>query len=280
MDTLPPIHADPGMMEQVLVNLSVNARDAMPRGGNLTIATGFVQIDELYAKRHAQATNGKFVRLTVSDTGHGMDRATLNRIFEPFFTTKEIGKGTGLGLSTVYGIAKQHQGWIEVESEVGKGAEFNVFIPVATRAEPHAPIPDIQSVPGGNETILVVEDEEALRELVSDILQRKGYSVLQAATGAEALEVWRNHRDRIDLLLTDMMMPGGLGGRDIAEKILDDRPELKVIYTSGYSIDTVTPDFNSLGGDRVSFLQKPYDPETLARMVREILNGPATSVAP
>ncbi len=280
MEDLPPIHADPGMMEQVLVNLSVNARDAMPRGGTLTIATSFAQIDEPYTKRHAEATPGNYVRLTVSDTGHGMDRATMNRIFEPFFTTKEIGKGTGLGLSTVYGIAKQHQGWIEVESEVGKGAQFSLFIPVATKAEPQARPTDVQSVPGGHETILVVEDEEALRELVCDILKRKGYSVLEAGTGAEALDLWQAHRSRIDLLLTDMMMPGGLGGRDVAERVLADRPELKVIYTSGYSIDTVSPEFNANSPDRLKFLQKPYDPETLARMVRDILNSSPAPVGP
>jgi two-component system cell cycle sensor histidine kinase/response regulator CckA len=275
MEELPPIHADPGMMEQILVNLSVNARDAMPRGGTLTVSTAFAQIDDLYIKRHAEATPGNFVRLTVSDTGHGMDRATISRIFEPFFTTKEIGKGTGLGLSTVYGIVKQHQGWIEVESEVGKGAQFSVFLPVATKAEPKTPERNILDIPGGNETILVVEDEEALRELVSDILQRKGYKVLEAATGGDALKLWREHQSGIDLLLTDMMMPGGLGGREVAEKLLADRPDLKVIYTSGYSIDTVTPDFT--GSDQQNFLQKPYDPETLARMVREILNGVAVA---
>ena len=271
MDELPPIHADPGMMEQILVNLSVNARDAMPRGGTLTIATRFTPVDPSYVKSHAEATPGNYVRLTVTDTGHGMDRSTISRIFEPFFTTKEIGKGTGLGLSTVYGIVKQHQGWIEVDSEVGKGASFSVYVPVATRAEPRNPTTRVDTVPGGNETILVVEDEEALRELVSDILQRKGYTVLEAQSGDQAMEVWQSEKERIDLLLTDMMMPGGLSGRDVAERLLADRPELKVIYTSGYSIDTVTPE--ALGQDAMNFLQKPYDPETLAQMVRNILNG-------
>ncbi|HKX60386.1 MAG TPA: response regulator, partial [Verrucomicrobiae bacterium] len=271
MDELPPIHADPGMMEQILVNLSVNARDAMPRGGTLTIATRFAPVDPAYVKSHAEATPGNYVRLTVTDTGHGMDRSTISRIFEPFFTTKEIGKGTGLGLSTVYGIVKQHQGWIEVDSEVGKGASFSVYVPVATRAEPRRTTTRVDTVPGGNETILVVEDEEALRELVSDILQRKGYTVLEAQSGDQAMQVWQSEKERIDLLLTDMMMPGGLSGRDVAERLLADRPELKVIYTSGYSIDTVTPE--ALGQDAMNFLQKPYDPETLAQMVRNILNG-------
>ncbi len=267
---LPAIHADAGMLEQVLVNLAVNARDAMPKGGSLDINTFAIEIDDQYVQRHPEARTGFFVCLSISDTGHGMDAATITRIFEPFFTTKEIGKGTGLGLSTVYGIVKQHQGWVEVESQVGKGTTFKVFLPASSKALRQADAGKPKEAPGGNETILVVEDEAALRELVQEILHKKGYRVLGAATGVQALDVWRQHRDNIDLLLTDMMMPEGVSGRDLAEKVLADRPELKVIYTSGYSLDVVSPGFTLKDG--LNFLQKPYHPEILAQMVRDCLD--------
>jgi PAS domain S-box-containing protein len=270
-DDLPPICGDPGMMEQILVNLSVNARDAMPRGGTLSIATHFVEIDRGYVQRHPEAREGNFICLSVSDTGHGMDQMTLARIFEPFFTTKEIGKGTGLGLATVYGIVQQHQGWVEVESQVGQGTAFKVFLPIATKAAPRDRVAQPGEVPGGDETILVVEDEPALRELIQEILQKKGYRVLEAATGVQALQVWDQHKDDIDLLLTDMMMPEGVSGRELAERVLQDRADLKVIYSSGYSLDVVgeEPPFT----DGSTFLQKPYDPDTIARAVRECLNN-------
>jgi two-component system cell cycle sensor histidine kinase/response regulator CckA len=270
-DELPPIYADSGMMEQILVNLSVNARDAMPRGGSLTITTQFAPIDAAYATRHPEARPGNFICLTVSDTGHGMDQGTLSRIFEPFFTTKEIGKGTGLGLATVYGIVKQHQGWIEVESQVGYGTTFKVFLPVATKAAPVATASRNKDMPGGSETILLVEDETALCELVQEILEKRGYRVLDASTGVKALEIWNAHKDEIDLLFTDMMMPDGVSGRELAERILLDRPEIKVIYSSGYSMDVFAAD--STFCDASNFLQKPYDPETLVQMVRESLDA-------
>ncbi len=268
---LPPIHADPGMVEQVLVNLVVNARDAMPKGGALLIDTFAMEIDEDYVHHHPQAHKGYFVGLSVSDTGSGMEVATLDRIFEPFFTTKEIGKGTGLGLATVYGIVKQHQGWIEVESGLGRGTTFKIFVPASSkaRAGPNGNKP--QEAPGGKETILVVEDEGALRELVEEVLRKKGYTVLKAATGAQALKVWQHHKDQIDLLLTDMMMPEGVSGRELAEKILAEKPDLKVIYSSGYSLDIVSPGFNLTEGS--NYLQKPYHPETLARAVRNRLDS-------
>jgi CheY-like chemotaxis protein len=271
MDDLPPVYADPGMMEQILVNLSVNARDAMSRGGVLTISTYFVEIDAGYVQRHSEARAGNFVCLSVGDTGHGMDAATMARIFEPFFTTKEIGKGTGLGLATVYGIIKQHQGWIEVESQVGQGTTFKVFLPLPTKAEAREVIQQPKVAPGGTETILVVEDEPALRELVQEILQKKGYRVLDAATGVEALKLWEQHKEDIDLLLTDMMMPEGVSGRELAERVLQERSDLKVIYSSGYSLDSVSS--GTQIGDGRNFLQKPYDPETLAQMVRDCLNA-------
>ena len=271
LDNLPPINADPGMMEQILVNLCVNARDAMPRGGALTISTNFIEIDHAYVQRHPEATVGNYVRLSVEDTGHGMEEATLARIFEPFFTTKEIGKGTGLGLATVYGIVQQHHGWIQVESQVAKGTTFKVFLPVCTAASVVGARQGTGEVPGGDETILVVEDEPALRELVQEILERKGYRVLEAATGLQALKIWDQRKDDIDLILTDMMMPEGVSGRDLAERALHDRPEMRVIYTSGYSLDVVSPDFSIKEG--TNFLQKPYDPEMLAQIVRDCLNN-------
>lgn len=271
MDDLPPICADPGMMEQILVNLSVNARDAMPRGGALSISTHFIEIDQGYVQRHPEARAGNFVCLSVADTGHGMDAATLARIFEPFFTTKEIGKGTGLGLATVYGIVKQHQGWAEVESQVGQGTTFKVFLPIATKAAPAESRLRHKDIPGGDETILVVEDEPALRELVQEILEKKGYRVLEASTGVQALRIWEQHKDDIDLLLTDMMMPEGVSGRELAERVLQDRSDLKVIYSSGYSLDVVSTGPAIKEG--MNFLQKPYDPETLAQMVRDCLNN-------
>ncbi len=269
-DELPPIYADAGMMEQILINLSVNARDAMPRGGTLSINTNFIEIDQSYVQRHPEARVGNFVFLSVTDIGHGMDSSTLARIFEPFFTTKEIGKGTGLGLATVYGIVKQHQGWLEVESQVARGTTFKVYFPIATKAAPAESAAKPRNALGGDETILIVEDEPALRELVQEILEKKGYRVLEASTGVEALKVWDLHKDDIDLLLTDMMMPEGVSGRDLAERVLQDRADLKVLYSSGYSLDVVANDPTFREG--LNFLQKPYDPDTLAHMVRDCLN--------
>jgi CheY-like chemotaxis protein len=200
-----------------------------------------------------------------------MDHNTLAHIFEPFFTTKEIGKGTGLGLATVYGIVKQHQGWVQVESQVGQGTTFKIFLPVATKAALKNRAAKSNDIPGGDETILVVEDEPALRELVQEILEKKGYHVLEASNGPEALEVWDRHKDDIDLLLTDMLMPEGVSGRELAERLLQDRADVKVIYTSGYSLDVVGHD--PAANEGASFLQKPYDPDTLARVVRECLNN-------
>jgi PAS domain S-box-containing protein len=270
-DNLPAVHADPGMLEQVIFNLAVNARDAMPKGGVLELRTFALEIDDPYQQRRPEAHLGYFVCLSVADTGHGMDAETLTHIFEPFFTTKEIGKGTGLGLATVYGIIKQHQGWIEVESDMGKGTNFKVFLAASCKAPPPADARKTRLAPGGSETILVVEDEPALRELVTEILQKKGYKVLDAPTGAKALVLWQRHKSEIKLLLTDMMMPGGVSGRELAAQALADQPDLKVIYSSGYSLDIVSPDFTIKEG--MLFLQKPYDPETLAQTVRDCLNS-------
>jgi PAS domain S-box-containing protein len=270
-DDLPPIYGDPGMIEQVLVNLAVNSRDAMPRGGSLSIRSDMAEIEPDYLEQQPEAKPGYHVCLTVTDTGHGMDAATLSRIFEPFFTTKEIGKGTGLGLATVYGIVKQHQGWIEVDSQIGHGTSFRIYFPVCARQTIELRETKPKEIPGGDETILVVEDEPALRELVQEILEKKGYRVLEAATGAQALQVWEDHKHDIDLLLTDMMMPEGLTGRELAERVLQERADLKVIYSSGYSLEVISPGFAFQDG--VNFLQKPYNPETLAETVRKCLNN-------
>ena len=269
---LPPMKGDAGMMEQILMNLAVNARDAMPRGGELVISTDFVQVDEDHARRNAGAYAGQFVCLTVQDTGSGMDAATMNRIFEPFFTTKEAGKGTGLGLATVYGIVKQHSGWIEVSSQLGQGTAFQIFFPASTRelqdhTEFHVPTTQVR---GGGETILVVEDEPVLRDLAQVILQDCGYNVVQAASGVEALTIWQQQQGHIDLLLTDMIMPDGLTGTDLAESLTGHKPELKVIFTSGYNVDDLGGDFIKKNGSH--FLQKPYTRITLAQAVRNCLD--------
>jgi PAS domain S-box-containing protein len=270
---LPPVEADTGMMEQVTMNLAINARDAMPQGGQLTIGTKVVDIPEGYAEHNPEARQGCFVCLSVSDTGCGMDEATLGRIFEPFFTTKPSGKGTGLGLATVYGIVKQHQGWIEVQSQVSSGTVFRVYLPVSAKAV--APAADggtkPEAVLGGSETILLVEDEPAVLGMAKGILERQGYKVLSASSGDEALLIWQENASDIPLLLTDMVMPGSLNGRELAEKLLSGKPDLKVIYTSGYSVELLG---NKMTTSRnFVFLQKPYHPDALSQIVRNCLDG-------
>jgi PAS domain S-box-containing protein len=266
------VEADAGMMEQVLLNLAVNARDAMPRGGRLGVRISIVEINEGHVSRHPEARAGKFVCVSKSDTGCGIPPENLARIFEPFFTTKEVGKGTGLGLATVYGIVKQHQGWIEVESAVGKGSTFYIYIPYLGAEETDTEKPATQiTIRGGNETILLVEDERPVRELVSRVLQKFGYRILHAGTGGEAVSVWNVHKREISLLLTDLIMPDNMNGRELAETLWKQVPDLKVIFTSGYSSDIVGKDFK-LEAD-LNFLQKPYQPQALALAVRRCLDG-------
>jgi PAS domain S-box-containing protein len=269
-EVLPPVSADSGMMEQILLNLVVNARDAMPEGGPLLVETMAVEIHQ--ASRHSpQARTGRFVCLKVKDTGCGMDAETLARIFDPFFTTKGPGRGTGLGLATVYGIVQQHQGWIEVQSQVGQGTTFTVFLPagegsVETRIETESAAPP----QGGQETILVVEDEELLRALARATLEEAGYHVLDAASGPEALLAWEQHSSKVDLLLTDLVMPGGMTGRELCTRLRQEKPELRVIFSSGYSADDAGTEFTE--GPGLTYLQKPYRPPLLAQTVRKCLD--------
>ena len=269
---VPLVKGDPGMLEQVIMNLAVNARDAMPRGGILTINMFVAEIDVNGAREHPEARPGAFVCLRVSDTGCGMDASTMGRIFEPFFTTKEVGKGTGLGLATVYGIVKRHEGWIEVASQVSRGTTFDVFLPASTA--PVSPRPTIlasqEEAPGGEETIMVVEDEPVLREMAVAILKDCGYHVIQARSGVDALRVLEQQHNGLDLLLTDVVMPEGISGVDLAQRLRDDQPDLKVVFASGYSVDDLDTDFIRKGS--AGFIQKPYTHTSLARAVRESLD--------
>ena len=268
----PMVEADAGMLEQVLLNLAVNARDAMPKGGQLAIRIALADLRDDNHRVPSEARTGRFVCVSVADTGTGISPENLRRIFEPFFTTKEIGKGTGLGLATAYGIVNQHHGWIEVESQVGKGATFRIFLPYTGTgpAEVEKPTTRI-TVRGGNETILLVEDEAPVCELVSRVLSRYGYQVLPAGNAIEALEVWREHKAEIALLLTDLVMPHHMNGRELAEKLWAEQPGLKVIFTSGYSADIVGKDFKL--EPEVNFLQKPYQLQALAATVRRCLDA-------
>jgi nitrogen-specific signal transduction histidine kinase/ActR/RegA family two-component response regulator/HAMP domain-containing protein len=269
---LPFVLGDSGMIEQVVMNLAVNARDAMIRGGKLSIGVETMWIDAGYTGTHPEARVGNFIRLHVTDNGCGMDTATMSRIFEPFFTTKDVGKGTGLGLATVYGIVKQHFGWIEVNSEPGVGTMFDVFLPATDKLAGSEDEPTTAMTPviGGTETILIVEDEHVLREMARDILGNCGYKILEASSGRDALEVWQRRTDRVDLLLTDMVMPEGVSGVELAERLLVSQPRLKIIFTSGYTANEVSPDV--LSRTNAHFLQKPYTHNELAKAVRNCLD--------
>lgn len=265
-----PVTADPGQIEQVIMNLVLNARDAMPTGGMLTLETGNVQLDDTFATTHPEAPLGPCVILAVTDTGHGMDGPTQTRIFEPFFTTKELGQGTGLGLATVYGIVKQSGGDILVYSEPGRGTTFKIYLPAHKTTANALVAPQAEPVSrGGRETILLVEDEEIVRDLVRRALQDKGYTMLEARQGHEALSLSRQYQGPIDLLLTDVVMPQ-MSGRELAEQLKVERPELKVLFMSGYTDDAVVR--HGLLTAEVEFLPKPFSPSRLASKVREILD--------
>jgi PAS domain S-box-containing protein len=278
---LPPIFADASNVDQVIMNLALNARDAMSDGGKLTLTTVRVEIDEAARSRNSEAQLGPYICLAVKDTGYGMDEATVARIFEPFFTTKEPGKGTGMGLATVYGVLKQHGGWLEVDSAPRHGTTIRAFFPISVDAV--APIstrneePSVESGPNGGITILVVEDEDMLREFVGDALTALGYRVLSAENGRAALDVWAAHRDEIDLLLTDVVMPESVSGRQLAHKLIMDKPDLKVIFTSGYCAELFGSEFER--EKEHVFLAKPYLPDRLAQTVAAHLQSQPVGVA-
>jgi len=266
------IHADAGMMDQVLMNLAVNSRDAMPGGGRLVIETSPVDFAKSVVHLPGQARAGSFVCLSVSDSGCGIPAENLTRIFEPFFTTKDVGKGTGLGLATVFGIVQQHQGWINVYSEPGHGTTFRIYLPrLPGTAQPGPEPPALAAMRGGDETILLVEDDLFLHASVCKILVPLGYRVLEAFNGNEALAVWGQNRHSIDLLLTDLVMPGGITGKQLAGQLLVQEPELKVIYASGYSAGIAGKDFPLKEG--VNFLTKPFEAHKLAQIIRERLDA-------
>jgi nitrogen-specific signal transduction histidine kinase len=266
------VKADPGQLEQVIVNLAVNARDAMPTGGKLTIETADAELAETRVRDLATVPAGRYVMLAITDSGTGMDEETKARIFEPFFTTKEQGKGTGLGLATVYGIVKQSGGFIWLYSEPGHGTTFKIYLPrVEGAADALAPPVGTAEVPRGTETVLIVEDEEAVRALAKTALTRKGYRVLEAANGGEALLRCESEQAPIHLLVTDVVMPG-LGGADLAQRLAPLRPDMKVLFISGYADRAAARHGTIQPG--AAYLEKPFSLEALARKVREVLDRP------
>jgi len=266
------VHADPGMMDQILLNLVVNARDAMPNAGQLIIETSGVEFDDFPSSQSAQARPGSFVCLSVSDSGCGISPEILPRIFEPFFTTKDVGKGTGLGLATVFGIVRQHQGWVNVYSEVDHGTTFRIYLPrLARDAAPKSSELPLSTVQHGTETILLVEDDPSLRVAVRRALDQFGYRILEAPTGVKALEVWKQNRGEIHLLLTDLVMPGGMTGKELAQRVLKEDPKMKVIYMSGYSAEVAGKDFPMKEGD--NFLAKPLRASKLAQIIRKKMDA-------
>ncbi|HXV87148.1 MAG TPA: ATP-binding protein, partial [Gemmatimonadales bacterium] len=268
---LESVRADPGQLEQVIVNLAVNARDAMPEGGKLTIETRNVDLDESYALEHLPVEPGRFVLLAVSDTGVGMSEDTMAHIFEPFYTTKEKGKGTGLGLATVYGIVKQSDGFIWVYSEPGQGATFKIYLPLVEAAPEAEARAAAAAVKGGNETILLVEDEAGVRALARRVLHGLGYAVLEAGDSGAAEILAGGYDGVIHLLVTDVVLPSG-GGRQLADRLVSRRPGLRVLYMSGYTQNAIV--HRGILEARTAFLHKPFSPQDLAARVRQVLDEP------
>lgn len=267
---LPMVLIDPGQIEQVIMNLAVNARDAMAHGGQLIIEIHTVMLDDMYCNEHAFVTPGPYVQIVISDTGSGMDAETQQRIFEPFFTTKEVGKGTGLGLATVYGIIKQHDGFIQVYSEVGHGTTFKIYLPMSKNSFTGV-LPEVQTKPvGGSETILLVEDEAGLRRLAREILSGLGYTVLTAEDGRQAIDIYNSSKDHIDLMLVDVIMPR-MGGREVYERLQQMGSHIPVVFMTGYSTEMFQSNFIEDKG--ATLIQKPYSPISLGHKIREVLNA-------
>jgi CheY-like chemotaxis protein len=268
--SLGQVSVDPSHFEQAIINLAVNARDAIPRGGKLTFETANVDLDTDYCLKNPGVSPGPYVRVTVSDNGCGMSEETKARIFEPFFTTKEVGKGTGLGLAMVYGFIKQSGGHIAVKSTPNQGTTFHLYFPQVQGEAPTRPAnPCPKPMPKGTETILLVEDESVVRAVASHVLQMCGYTVLEASHGGEALQVVERYDGPIHLLLTDVVMPG-MGGKLVAEQVATLKPGIKTVFMSGYTDDTVVR--NGVEGTKTHFLQKPYTPLVVAQTIREVLD--------
>jgi CheY-like chemotaxis protein len=266
------VKVDSGQLTQVLMNLAVNARDAMPRGGTLTVETSHLNSDDENAGKHIPARPGSYIVLTVKDTGTGMTPEVQERIFDPFFTTKEVGKGTGLGLATVYGIVKQSEGHVLVHSKLGEGTTFNIYLPrVDDGSQTEAAAPIYPDMPRGTETILLVEDEEMVRTITQEILEELGYTVLVAANGAEALSLCEELDSRVDLVITDVVMPR-MSGRELVDRLSSIWPKQKVLYMSGYTDDAVVRHGELQAGK--NFIQKPFTPAALALKLRESLGAP------
>jgi CheY-like chemotaxis protein len=265
-----PVKMDTTQIDQILANLCINARDSIAGVGKLTIETGKKSFDDEYCRQHSGFTPGDFVQLAVSDNGCGMDKDTLDNVFEPFFTTKEVGKGTGLGLATVYGIVKQNSGFINVYSEPDRGSTFKIYLPrTSTDKNTDKVLPEKKPAAGGTETILLVEDEPTILRMTRMMLEKKGYSVLSAATPAEAVEKATNHSDSIDLLMTDVVMPE-MNGRDLAGQITDLYPDIRLLFMSGYTADVIA--HQGVLDDGVAFIQKPFSLADMTEKVRELLD--------
>lgn len=272
------VSADPGQLEQVIMNLAVNARDAMPKGGHLVLETAAVSLDQAFVAAHPGSTAGPHVRFSIHDTGCGMGPDVLAHLFEPFFTTKEPGRGTGLGLSTVYGIVKQHRGYVDVTSDVGRGSSFGVYLPrIESRPTPERPTSKERLRPGSRETVLFVEDEVALRDLIHRVLTKGGYTVLAAADGLEALALVESHPGRIDLVVTDVIMPR-MSGPELAARLRTRYPAIRILYVSGYTADQLRSQTAALGAD-AALLAKPFTSDGLLRKVREVLDQPRQPVS-
>lgn len=274
---LATIYADPTQMEQVLMNLCINARDAMPKGGRLLIKTQMVVPDKMFQRRHQDMQPGQYVLLTVQDTGIGMDKKVLERAFEPFFTTKELGKGTGLGLAMVHGVIGQHNGVIEMESHIGRGTTFSIYLPAVDRApiQLHPDVKEVVPVIGGDETLLVVEDDPDLRFLMEEVLEEYGYKIVSAGDGAEGLHLFEQDPESIALIVSDLVTPK-MKGKELYDRVHEMSPATKFLFVSGYTANQISRNFVLEQG--MHFLQKPFDLDELAAKVRGVLEEQAVNI--